>query len=323
MGLDTRDYSRQGPYRDGGGIGGGFPWSFPLFTVFGIRVRVHLVFIIWLIFQLFQAESVQGLRWEAASIATLFAIILLHEFGHCFACRWVGGTADDVLLWPLGGLASCNPPPKWKAELITVLGGPAVNVVLAPVFAGLVLLAGVEVKYLAQSPLHAVYPGDAAWPGLLALSAYFMNIWLLAFNMLIPMFPMDAGRTLQCVLWAFMGRRRSLKIASQVGIGVAVLVGVWAITPQGKGGPLLLIAILGGMSCWNNLQMMKQGWAPEEEAPVVIERFRKKAVKARAKQQDADAELDRILAKIKDEGIDSLNGREKKFLERDTQRRRS
>lgn len=321
MGLDTRDYSRQGPYRDGGGIGGGFPWSFPLFTVIGIRVRVHLVFIIWVIFELLNASKGAGLLWESASIGTLFGIILLHEFGHCLACRWVGGTADDVLLWPLGGLASCNPPQNWKAELITVLGGPAVNVVLAPILAGLVLLAGVGPEFLIFNPLRPDWPGNAGWMGTFAFAAYFRNIWLLLFNMLLPMYPMDAGRTLQCLLWPVIGHRKSLKVAASIGLGCAVLVGVYSLTSGG--GILLLIALAAGFASWQTLQSLRGGWEVADEPPVNLERLRKKAVKARAKQENADAELDRILAKIKDEGIDSLTGREKKFLERDTERRRS
>jgi len=34
-----------------------------------------------------------------------FGIVLLHEFGHCFASRWVGGERDEIMMTPLGGLA--------------------------------------------------------------------------------------------------------------------------------------------------------------------------------------------------------------------------
>ena len=57
----------------------------------------------------------------------LFLSILLHEFGHCFAARSVDGDATEVLLWPLGGLAYCDVPHTPRANLITALGGPAVN----------------------------------------------------------------------------------------------------------------------------------------------------------------------------------------------------
>ena len=41
----------------------------------------------------------------AATIFVFGMLVLVHELGHCFACRRVGGEADDVLMWMLGGLA--------------------------------------------------------------------------------------------------------------------------------------------------------------------------------------------------------------------------
>ena len=35
----------------------------------------------------------------------LFFTVLVHELGHCLACRQIGGEAHSILLWPLGGLA--------------------------------------------------------------------------------------------------------------------------------------------------------------------------------------------------------------------------
>ena len=37
-----------------------------------------------------------------AEYLALFLIVLLHEFGHSLACRQVGGTANEIVLWPLG-----------------------------------------------------------------------------------------------------------------------------------------------------------------------------------------------------------------------------
>src|SRR5213078_4291206 len=66
----------------------------------------------------------------------LFAIVLLHEFGHALACRQVGGRADRILLWPLGGVAFVDPPPRAGAMLWSIVAGPLVNVLLAPVTIG-------------------------------------------------------------------------------------------------------------------------------------------------------------------------------------------
>src|SRR4051794_14999246 len=106
MGFEDRPY-----YRDSTGSSGNpMMWlltgSVPLFTVIGIRVRLHaslLVFIVLvLLFGLGEGSNVAA---RVQSMAVLFVIILLHEFGHCFAARSTGGSAEEILMTPLGGLA--------------------------------------------------------------------------------------------------------------------------------------------------------------------------------------------------------------------------
>jgi Zn-dependent protease len=58
---------------------------------------------------------------------------LFHEFGHALACRQVGGQADLIVLWPLGGVAYVSPPPRPGALLWRIAAGPLVNVLLVPV----------------------------------------------------------------------------------------------------------------------------------------------------------------------------------------------
>ena len=96
-------------------------WSFRAGRLWGIDVRVHVTFVICAIVLLWMelpkpgsGEAVSLRRAVVDAFGTygmLFAVVLLHEFGHCFGARHVGGDADEILLWPLGGLASVNPPP--------------------------------------------------------------------------------------------------------------------------------------------------------------------------------------------------------------------
>src|SRR2546421_3599082 len=131
MGWQDRSY-----YRDSGrGEGSPLMWllngSVHIFTVFGIRVRLHASLIVWIALILLFGPG-QGFAWQDRLVSSimLFAIVLLHEFSHCFAARRVGGSADEVLLTPLGGLAMAMAPRRWKAQFITVAGGPAVNVLI-------------------------------------------------------------------------------------------------------------------------------------------------------------------------------------------------
>src|SRR6202021_4138448 len=70
--------------------------------------------------------------WSVWQYLALFAIVLLHEFGHALACRSVGGRADQIVLWPLGGVAYVDPPPRPGATLWSIAAGPLGNVARLP-----------------------------------------------------------------------------------------------------------------------------------------------------------------------------------------------
>lgn len=57
------------------------------------------------------AEGLRFSSWTAVGYAAilygplLLVTVLIHEMGHSMAARRVGGHAEGILLWPLGGLA--------------------------------------------------------------------------------------------------------------------------------------------------------------------------------------------------------------------------
>jgi hypothetical protein len=64
-----------------------------------------------------------SIAWNVAEYLALFLIVALHEFGHTLACRQVDGTADKVMLRPLGGVAYIDPPPRPGATLWSIAAG--------------------------------------------------------------------------------------------------------------------------------------------------------------------------------------------------------
>src|SRR5258708_16846974 len=83
--------------------------SLSLGTWFGIHVRMHasmVVFIAWML--VFRGMG----SWlnTVISMASLFGIVLLHEFGHCYGSHLVGGQPSEILMHPLGGLAFPGAP---------------------------------------------------------------------------------------------------------------------------------------------------------------------------------------------------------------------
>lgn len=322
-----------------------FTWALPLGTVAGIRVRVHLMYAIWLAIELLIAwgQGLPSLRMTAMTLGALFVLVLLHEFGHCLACRWVRGTADDILMWPLGGLASCRPPHAWRPNLVTTLGGPLVNVALFPVFGGALLLTTGTMDTVLFNPFSPGASSSTAfiaggWTGSVLWSFHYANAALLAFNMLVPMFPMDCGRVVQNLLWWRMGYRRSMSVAVTLGLVVASAMGLAALATQQH--MLLAVAIFGGVTCWFERARLRYAPEPEpwtagaswsgsgggaaglggsiDEGEPDPERAHL-AAKLRARQEQArrDAELDRILDKIRRDGMASLTKAEKKWLEAD------
>lgn len=311
-------------------------WALPLYSAWGIRVRIHIFFILIILFELLGAMVMNraGLAFIAPVMFGLFLMVLLHEYGHCIACRAVGGEADEILMWPLGGLAYCRPPHDWRSDLWTTLGGPAVNVVLAAPLGGLVLLLGGGWDALMFNPFEPMAVmsglGGSYWL-VIAWSMYFTNAILLAFNVLLPMYPMDGGRILHALLWARMGHARATRIAVSVGLGIAIAVALFSfVTGQTR---LLGVAVFGAVTCWMERKRLEMMGGMEDEAwrgggggaaagAGAAERERRRRAKEAERERAEQAEVDRLLDKIRDHGMQSLSGKERKFLERATKRRR-
>lgn len=194
-----------------------------LFKLGGIQVYLHFSWFIVAAYEFTQrVGAYQRPIWSALEYVALFAIVLLHEFGHALACRQTGGIADRIVLWPLGGIAFVDPPRRPGAMLWSIAAGPLVNVVLFPILA--ILAQVMEARGLAEAN-----PDLFNFVSVIGL----INQWLLIFN-LIPVYPLDGGQILRALLWFPLGEIRSLQVASVVGlIGSVALAGLmlmWGVS---------------------------------------------------------------------------------------------
>lgn len=182
-----------------------------MFGIAGIQVYLHFTWFIVAALEVGQFGRRYGSPiWGLVEYLGLFLIVLMHEFGHALACRQTGGIADRIILWPLGGIAFVNPPPRPGAYLWSIAAGPLVNVGLFPILSLVVSVAG-QAGWRASNP-------DAY----LCLSAlWFINTGLLIFN-LLPIYPLDGGQIVRGLLWFAVGRVRSLKISSVIGFVGAI-----------------------------------------------------------------------------------------------------
>ena len=212
--------------------------SIHLFRIAGIDVYLHWW---WFLAAVYEIQSRSGryssITWNILEYLALFLIVLLHEFGHALACRQVGGIANRIVLWPLGGVAYVDPPPRPGATLWSIAAGPLVNVALAPLLAALYFATRTA---NVSSDVHS-----------LIYTVLWIDVGLLVFNIL-PVYPLDGGQILRSLLWFVLGRARSLMAATILGmLGVVAFVAralyerdIW----------LGLIAFYMGMNCWSGFK---------------------------------------------------------------------
>jgi Zn-dependent protease len=306
-----------------------------------------LLFVLWIVFSfLADALGEEGsIGFWAVITVFLFGTVLLHEFGHCFGARSVGGDADDILLWPLGGLATVDAPMNPRAQFITTAAGPMVNVIFCILAATLFVLTGNAAR-LSLNPFHLLTVSSASimrW-GLADWLVVFwsINYLLLLFN-LLPTFPMDGGRLLQAIIWKYRDYRTATLIATFVGMVGAIIFGLIGLATEQF--LLLGIAFFGYFTCWRQRQMVKAGafeadnefgydfskgfdafQERKQKKPSWFARRRTaklacKAEQDRQRQAEREKHIDEILDKVHREGMQSLTPSEKRILQSETDRK--
>ena len=200
-----------------------FGRSITLFKLFGFAIRIDPSwFIVVVLFtwtfaaQLFpqRLPGLPPLAYLAMGIAAvlgLFGSVILHELSHALTARRFGVEMRGITLFIFGGVAEMtDEPPHPKAELWIAAAGPIASFALALAGFGLTVLAT-----MAGLPVPVVQV-----VGFLA----YINVSLAVFN-LIPAFPLDGGRILRSILWAWKGSlRRATRITSRIGAGFGMVL---------------------------------------------------------------------------------------------------
>jgi stage IV sporulation protein FB len=314
--------------------------SVPMFTVFGIRVRMHASMILLIVLELALSQTTYGMGLKNAITAMiiLYISVLLHEFGHCFGARYVGGDAEEILMWPLGGLAMANPPHRPWASFFTTAAGPAVNVLICLITGAAIGLINHSVSALPWFPVRHTLVWYVQYNSTYYLWWIFtVNYGLLIFNLLLLFYPFDGGRMVQELLWVKLGYYRSMMIATTIGMPAAILVAgfgiaIWSLF-------LILTGAFGFHACYRQRQILRE-MGPEEwadgpdysaayEQPRPVRRRRRvsnrviKKIRRRAQQMaEEKARVDAILIKVSAHGMASLNWRERRVLRKATEHQR-
>lgn len=194
-------------------------WSWKLGSIAGIRIHIHATFLIllaWVGLIHYAADrSLAAAAVGVAFIVAIFATVVLHELGHALMARRFGIRTRDITLLPIGGVSRLERMPRepWR-EFLVAITGPSVNVALAAIILGALLLT--------NAPL---LPVDHLSRGQLFLARLlWANVALAIFN-LLPAFPMDGGRILRAFLATSLDYTRATQIAASTGQMIALLFG--------------------------------------------------------------------------------------------------
>lgn len=203
-------------------------WSIPAGRIFGVEVRIHVSFVLLLLF----AGIGQHGAWTTinptrgiALVAIIFGSVILHELGHALVGRHAGIPARAIVLLPIGGVTVFDESqpslqPNWKRDTRIAIAGPLVNFVIAGIAAACIDAALPHSRIWADPYVNSNnLPHSLVWA----------NLWLAVFN-LLPAYPMDGGRVLRALFSRKMDSVSATRRAVSIGRGFAIafmLAGWW------------------------------------------------------------------------------------------------
>ena len=209
----------------------------------GIPVRLH-----WMLPGFWVASAVLGALsggWRGLLMhmlthgPLLWAVVLLHELCHCWVARRVGGVVDEILLWPLGGLAFVGRIPSALSDMKVAAAGPACHVPIAMLCLALFAAS-------CAGDLHAGSRASAAdnFGAVFLWKFMWINTVLLAFNLFVPCFPLDGGRVFADAL-LLRGLSADAAATWVVRVSVPIIVGLiaYGVYALADGGPMTFLTL--------------------------------------------------------------------------------
>lgn len=319
-----------------------FDLALPFGTWFGIRVRVSPLFLLVGV-----AVGVQQWNAQLAVLLTLslLAAVVLHELTHAISVRLTGGVARELLLWPLGGLlrlsATSSTVPSSTA-MVGSIANLAVSAVCLPA-----LLQTPE-SWTILNPLKLPQIDLEAGVGTSLLIICFYANWIVFIANLVPSLPMDCGRAIDSLFVNRLGRSLGQQALLRTGISIGLLLVFAALLIEN----VWVCAFGAGLVAYNLRESLRQhisetfdesfmgydfsqGYTSLErsvpaEAEVnssVLQRWLarrrvQREERQKAKAEEAERELDFLLAKVHTYGINSLTDSERRTLKRASARYR-
>lgn len=325
-------------------------WSVSFFRIGSTRFRLHWIFIAYAAVVMLRSflgsvGSEAGGAAPAApavmaiAVVSVLALVTFRELVRTVVVKSSGGFADDVVLWPLGATEGYDCRSGWRSMMAAAIAGPCASVA---VFAALAVPIGLATGDWQEgafpNPLSDAWlrnPHDR-WVEV-AWVVHRTNVQL-ALLCLLPMVPLDGGMAATALLTRRTGAHEAAKSASQFSLGVAAAVAALAIVGD------QMVVLAAALGCFVHSAMalrrfqvgdaMRRAvrptpWGEAEDRPASRQPLVDEAELAaqarereRAEREAEGRELDRILQKIADRGIESLTEAEHAALRKATESRR-
>ena len=186
----------------------------------GVPIKIHWSFSILLIIIagiIISSELILNeVFFLILGLFSIFFCVLLHEYGHALAAKKLNIKVYDILLTPIGGFARLEEDSKKLSdEILIALAGPLMNLILAVILIGILILIG-EKNFISLKGI-----GDIDDIKDLLYLLFLINSVLFLFN-LIPAFPMDGGRILRAILSMKYNRTIASTISNYTSIIIAI-----------------------------------------------------------------------------------------------------
>ncbi len=282
--------------------------SLNLGRILGIHLRIHWTFLFLLVYVGMNSiedinkqiedhvinapvytDYILKIGREILFVLTVFACVVMHEYGHALTARRFGIRTTQIVVLPIGGVAQLESIPRKPAhELWIALAGPAVNVGIALILGPLLYI--IYGNFISHD-VNDVY-------GKFFLQLLLVNIALVVFNM-VPAFPMDGGRVLRSLLAMRWGFFRATVIAARVGQVIAV-IGAGLIFYYNQSPFILLTGAFVVMAAQRELtQAKKEQFFEDNPVPVA------KMMYQDFRHISEEASMDEALAMMAEDNYDS------------------
>ncbi|MHA7812823.1 MAG: DUF6576 domain-containing protein [Phycisphaerales bacterium] len=305
-------------------------WGFKVGSFGSTPIKLHLLFIVYLLVEIIFTlpGNREGIAFVLPRLGAIVLFVLAREIVHAIAAKRYGGESIEIMLWPMGGLVPPQLPDEWGQRLKISISPLLFNLAMLPLLGVPLYLLTRDWQSLLINPLSlrgtdavvTFTDGSTAW-WLVSLGAvHAVNLVLLVIN-LIPMYPLDGARILEAILTKERSEHRAQWITTTTGLAAATVIGLFAIVMQ-DATSLFALCVVCGLLCSMHRRRL-QFLATADMVPGLSDASFPASENNRDTRDVPDQidqqEIDRILAKISDQGITSLSRKERRTLKRATE----